>query len=57
MRLRTQTGMHGFSTFSKSPIKERKMTNKVIKPEVDESIESMHIVTLDLGGVHMQHQK
>ena len=42
--------MHGFSTFSKSPVKERQFTNKVIKPSVDESIESMHIVTLDFMG-------
>ena len=42
--------MHGFSTFSKSPTRERKISNQVIKPKVDESIESMHIVTLDFYG-------
>ena len=42
--------MSGASTFSKSPMRERQPTCKIIKPVVDESIESMHIVTLDLLG-------
>ena len=50
--MRTQSGMHGLSTFSKSPTTERQITNQVIKPKVDDSIESMHIVTLDFQGVH-----
>ena len=40
--------MTGLSTFSKSPLKDRQPTCKLIKPVVDESIESMHIVTVDL---------
>ena len=47
--VRTQSGLTGMSTYSKSPIKERQPTCKIIKPVVDESIESMHIVTLDLN--------
>ena len=50
--LRTHTNMSGASTFSKSPMRERQPTCKIIKPVVDESIESMHIVTLDLLGAH-----
>ena len=45
-------GLTGMSNYSKSPIKQINETNQVIKPKVDESVESMHIVTLDFQGVH-----
>ena len=48
--LKTQAYLGGFSTFSKSrsPMKSRQFTKPAQKPQEDEIVESMNIVTLDL---------
>ena len=48
--LKTQACMNGFSSFSKSrsPMKSRKFTRPAKKPQEDEIVESMNIVTVDM---------
>lgn len=48
--LKTQAYLGGFSTFSssRSPMKSRHFTKPAQKPQEDEIVESMNIVTLDL---------
>ena len=48
--LKTQTCMNGFSSFSgsRSPMKSRKFTRPAQKPQEDEIVESMNIVTMDM---------
>ena len=48
--LKSQTGMTGFSSFSKSrsPMKSRQFTKPAQKPTEDEIVKSMDIITLDM---------